>query len=256
MTPSLATPELEVLRKYSTPTVANAIELFELRPRTEGYLPPGLNCLLPDAPPVVGYAATCVVSGLRPEAGRARDTCDYWEHVASLPAPRISVVQDIDDVPGTGCFWGEVNSNIHLALQCTGTVTNGGIRDLPEMRKAGFQALYGQRSVSHGYIHIKEFGSPVTILGTVIRPGDLLQADEHGVLIIPIEVLPELEAAVLEMERRERPVIRHCQSSEFDRSELWNLVVQNLRDAPPFESRLKRQRGNFIQGEKSNLRSR
>ena len=224
--------DLSVLRRYSTPTVANAIELFDIRPRTEGYMMPGLQCLLPDAAPIVGYAATCLISARKPGPGEARESREYWAHLASVQGPRIAVVEDSDPEIGTGSFWGEVNANVHKALDCVGCVTNGGIRDMPEMRKLGFQALYGARCVSHGYIHIRDFGNPVKINGTTVHPGDLIQADEHGVLVIPTETLPYLEDAVLEMERRERPVIEYCQSGAVDRDELWSKIVTHLRSAP------------------------
>lgn len=42
------------------------------------------------------------------------------------------VVQDLDKPTMYGAFWGEVNSNIHKALGCVGTITDGGIRDTDE----------------------------------------------------------------------------------------------------------------------------
>ena len=105
-------------------------------------------------------------------------------------------------IRGLGSFWGEVNSNIHKALGCVGTVTNSGIRDVDEMRAAGFQALYRHLCVSHSYIHVTDFGKPVIIEGLIVKPGDLLQVDQHGALIVPVETLPDLEAAIQEVERR------------------------------------------------------
>ena len=226
--------DLGVLTRYSTPTVANAIELFELRPRDEGFLRPGLLCLRPDAVPMAGFAATCLVSGNKPDTYGRRDVYDYWEHLESVPGPRISVVQDLDPYPGAGCFWGEVNASIHLALGCVATVTDGAVRDLPEMRSVGFQALYRHVAVSHGYIHPVAFGSPVNIGGVVVRPGDLLQVDQPGALIVPVETLPQLEAAVLEIERRERPVIDYAKSGSATRAGLKEMVDKHLRNAPPW----------------------
>lgn len=239
MTQSPPIPAIDVLTRYSTPTVANAIELFDIRPRDQGYVLPGLQCLLPNAAPIAGYAATCVISSHRPALGAARESRDYWEHVASIPGPRIAVVQDIDEIPGLGSFWGEVNASVHKALGCVGTITNGGIRDMPEMRALGFQALHAVRCVSHGYIHIESFGKPVDILGITIHPGDLLQADEHGVLVVPVETLPHLEEAILEMEKRERPVIDYCKRKDVDRAELWSTILTHVRNAPPWQPRAK-----------------
>ncbi|MBI4907593.1 MAG: RraA family protein [Acidobacteria bacterium] len=223
---------LELLTRYNTPTIANAIELFELRPRNEGFLPPGLLCLSPGATPVAGYAATCFVSGASGNSGGRVETFDYWAHLESVPYPRISVVQDIDPAPQTGCFWGEVNANIHLALGCLGTITDGGVRDLDEMRAAGFQALYRHASVSHSYVHVTGFGTPVTIGGVTVHPGDIVQIDQHGALLVPAEVMPNLEAAVQEIERRERPVIDYARSGAATRHGLAEMVTKHLRNNP------------------------
>ena len=223
--------DLSVLARYNTPTIANAIELFELRPRNTGFIRPGFLCLRPEAPPVAGFAATCTVSSESPESYGRVEISSYWEHVESVPGPRISVVQDLDPYPGSGCFWGEVNSSIHTALGCVGTVTDGACRDLDEMRKIGFQALYRHAAVSHSYIHPVAFGNPVVIGGMVIRPGDLLQVDQHGALLVPMETLSDLEAAVLEVERRERPVIDYCLSGTATREGLVEKFTTHIRKA-------------------------
>jgi 4-hydroxy-4-methyl-2-oxoglutarate aldolase len=224
--------DLSVLTRYNTPTVANAVELFELRPRSEGFLRPGLHCLMPGVAPIAGFAATCTVSSKTFESFGRRDVFDYWEHVESIPGPRIAVVHDIDPYPATGCFWGEVNANVHKGLGCIGTVTDGAIRDVEEMRAAGFQALYGHLAVSHSYIHVTGFGQPVVIGGVIVKPGDLLQVDQHGALIVPVETLPDLEAAIAEIERRERPVIDYARSGSATRAGLVDAMTKHIRNAP------------------------
>ena len=224
-----------ILTRFSTPTVANAIELFDIRPRDEGYLRPGLQCLLPEMAPIAGFATTCMVSSGRGKSLGARESFDYWEHIESIPGPRIAFVQDLDPQPGTGCFWGEVNSSIHQALGCIGAVTNGAARDLAEMRSFGFQMLYGHPCVSHSYIHIVGFGTPLSFDGVLVKPGDLVQVDHHGALLVPAETLPHLEQAITEIERRERPVIDYCRSGNASREGIERLVRQHLRDNPKWK---------------------
>jgi 4-hydroxy-4-methyl-2-oxoglutarate aldolase len=223
--------DLSVLTRYNTPTVANAIELFELRPRSEGFLRPGFQCLQPSMPPVAGFATTCTISSQTMESFGRKDVFDYWKHVESVPGPRIAVVQDLDPYPPTGCFWGEVNANVHKALGCVGTVTDSVVRDADEMRAAGFQALYRDLAVSHSYIHVTDYGKPIIIDGIIISPGDLLQIDQHGALIVPIETLPDLEAAIQEIERRERPVIDYAKSGSATREGLVDAMTKHIRNA-------------------------
>lgn len=226
---------IDILTRFSTPTVANAIELFELRPRDEGYIRPGLQCLLPEMQPIAGFATTCLVSSGREKSLGAQESFDYWRHIESVPGPRIAVVQDLDPQPSKGCFWGEVNSSIHQALGCLGAVTNGAARDLEEMRSTRFQMLYGHPCVSHSYIHIVGFSTALSFDGVIVKPGDLVQVDHHGALIVPVETLPHLADAIAEIERRERPVIDYCRSGTATREGIEQLVKQHLRNNPRWE---------------------
>src|SRR5262249_43502521 len=49
--------DLELLRKFDTPTICNVVELFELRPRTAGYMSGRIQACFPKLPPMVGYAS-------------------------------------------------------------------------------------------------------------------------------------------------------------------------------------------------------
>jgi regulator of RNase E activity RraA len=228
------TPEqLEALRRVNTPTIANAIELFEVRPRNEGFLGPEVRCLSPQLGTMVGYAFTASISADLPMQGRrAVQKPEYWEATASVPAPRIAVIQDLDHPPCRGSFWGEVNSNIHRALGFIGTVTNGSARDLDEMEALGFYTFAGNPSVSHAYVHLVDFGGPVRVGGTIIRPGDLLHGDRHGVVVIPEEIAGEVSDAAADVDKAERELIQYCQSAQF--------TPEGLKSAQAhLESRLK-----------------
>ena len=114
--------ELEVLRRIPTPAVSNAIELFEVRPRTAGFMGPQVRAMFPALPPIIGYAVTArTVSAHPPGARGPASRPDYWRYIeARGPGPHIAVVEDLDSPPPIGAFFGEVNSNIHRALGCTG----------------------------------------------------------------------------------------------------------------------------------------
>jgi len=212
----LTPEELADLRRLNTPTIANAIETFNVRPRNAGFTGPELRCMFPDFEPIVGYAATGTIMADQPGEGtRNAPRPEYWEYIRSLPAPRIAVLQDLDQPPAVGSFWGEVNGNIHRALGCVGTITNGGVRDLDEVREIGFQMFASAAIVSHAYIHLVDFGTPVKIGGLVVRSGDLIHADKHGAIVIPHEIARDVPRAAEEVERKERRIINYCKSPEF-----------------------------------------
>ena len=125
----------------------------------------------------MGYAATARIRTANPPMeghGYSYERTDWWNHILSIPAPRIVVIEDVDEPAGLGAFVGEVNANILLALRCEGLVTNGAVRDLDEVRRSGFQMFAGNVSVSHAYAHIFDFGGPVKVggLGNSARRSD------------------------------------------------------------------------------------
>ena len=129
---------------------------------------------------------------------------EYRRYVASVPGPKIVVVQDLDK-PGTfGSFWGEVNSNIHKALGCVGTITDGGIRDLDEMRDIGYKAISRRLCVGHAYVHPIRWNCQVNVFGRTVSPGQLIHADKHGFLVIPRQDQGQLLEAARFMDANER----------------------------------------------------
>ncbi len=213
----LTVKELETLARFSSPTISNAIEMFDIRPRNEGFIGTEVRCLFPALGRMVGYASTATISADLPAAGRrSLPRSEYWEATKTIPAPRIAVIQDLDSRPGKGSFWGEVNANIHRSLGFIGMVTNGGARDLDEMEALGFFAFAGGPSVSHAYVHLVDCSAPVRIGGTVIAPGSLLHGDRHGVVIIPEEIAGLVAQAAAEIESSERELISYCQSGGVD----------------------------------------
>jgi 4-hydroxy-4-methyl-2-oxoglutarate aldolase len=204
---------LAEIATMSSPSVANGIERFQVRPRDTGFMDGTIVCRFPDLGPLVGYAVTARIRA----AGRGDHlpATQLWQHILSIPEPRIVVIEDLDDPPGVGSFWGEVNSNIHHALGCRGVITNGGVRDLPEMESLGFHAFSSVISVSHAYVRIVEVGLPVEVGGLRVSPGDLLHADRHGVVLVPNDIASELPDAVRAVEAAERTVIDFCQSPVF-----------------------------------------
>jgi len=213
---TLSTKELNALRSISTPTVSNAIELFNVRPKNEGFMSGEIKCIFPDMGVMVGYACTAVMLASWPDKER-EEPLDFrmYEHILQIPAPRVVVVQDIDQPPCIGSLWGEVNGNIHKALGCVGVVTNGGVRDLDEVHEMGFHFFAAQVIPSHAYDHLVDVGNPVKVGGLVVNPGDLIHADKHGVLVIPHEVASELAEAARRVEESERGLINLCKSPDF-----------------------------------------
>jgi regulator of RNase E activity RraA len=219
--------EIEALKKITSPTIANAIETFKIRPRQEGNLSSEIRALFPEMGPMVGYAVTALIRAEQgPIEGHRASTFGWWDFVLSIPAPRVVVVHDLDDPRGQGAQWGEVQANIHRALGCVGVVTDGSVRDLDEVRALGFQFCAAHVSVSHANVHMVDFGIPVKIGGVWVRPGDLVHADQHGVVTVPAEAAAQIPAAVSKLEADERRIISVCQSKDFSAEKLKELYKE------------------------------
>ena len=218
---------IEALRKVSSPSVANAIETFKVRPRNQGQMSSEIRALFPELGPLVGHAVTAVIRAEpEPLEGHRASTFGWWDYVLSIPAPRVIVVHDLDDPRGQGAQWGEVQANIHRALGCAGVVTDGSVRDLDEVRRLGFQFVAAHVSVSHAWVHMVDFGLPVKVGGLWVKPGDLIHADQHGVVTIPPELAERIPEAVNTVEADERKIIDVCQSSGFSADGLKALYRQ------------------------------
>ena len=178
------------------PAPSNAIERLNVRLRNEGFISGAVRCRFRSFEPMLGYAVTGRIrTNSPPMAGRCYyDRIDFWEYLASVPAPRVMVLQDVDPRPGFGAFVGEIHAAIGLALNCIGYVTNGSVRDLPAVKALGFHLFSGSVAVSHSYAHLVEFGEPVEIGGLKIHPAISCMAICHGVQTIPMEIVAEIPA--------------------------------------------------------------
>jgi len=192
---------------------ASAIETFQVRLPNSGFADSGIRCVFENRLPLIGYAATARMRSAKPPMlghGYFYERTDWWKHILSIPAPRVVVIEDVDNPPGLGAFIGEVNANILLALECLGLVTNGSVRDLDQVGLTRFQMFAGSVSVSHAYAHIFDFGGTVDVGGLKIQPGDLIHGDRHGVQTVPLEIAEKVPAAAHEILHRRQQLIGLC----------------------------------------------
>ncbi len=227
----LTQKELETLNRWSTCAISNGIELFNIRPRNEGFMLPEIKCQFPELGSMIGYAVTAIISADSPEGHRVQPP-EWWEKILTVPEPRVVVMHDIDH-PVVGSFWGEVNANIHKALGCVGTVTDGSVRDLDEVREMGFHFFSSCVTVSHAYVHLVEIGIPIKVGELVVKMGDLIMGDKHGVISIPLEIARDVPKAAQLVEDWERPVIQYCQSKDFTLEGLREQYMSPRPSWPP-----------------------
>ncbi len=206
------------LTSIDTPTVCNALEILVPERRGHGFTTKPLVCTRPELGPVVGIARTATIRAARASnsdtvEADVRDA--YYAYIDRGPKPSVVVIEDLDDEVGYGSFWGEVNSNIHKGLGCGAVITNGSVRDLPDIAE-GFQMLADRIGPSHAFVHVVAFARPVTVAGMGVTDGDLIHADQHGAVVIPLAVCGAIRQAADLIIRRERVIITAAQQPGFD----------------------------------------
>ncbi|MCP5179033.1 MAG: RraA family protein [Pseudomonadales bacterium] len=215
------------LRALDTPTICNALEIVAPERRGYGYTVEPLVCTRPGLPPMVGVARTATIRAAHPQDLRgslARALSDsYYAYIDAGPKPSIIVIQDLDGPQrGYGSFWGEVNSNIHKGLGCLGVITDGSVRDIPDIAD-GFQMLADRIGPSHAYVHVVDFGRAVSVAGMRVSDGDLIHADQHGAVVIPAAAAEKIPDAAALIQKRERVIISAAKQAGFN--------IERLRQA-------------------------
>ncbi len=219
VTGNLSESLLARLRDIDTPSVCNAIEVAQGKRGFAAFTRDTMLSSDPQAGAIVGYAKTAKIAGLEPPA-EAPDVIrqrrlDYFRHMADSPVPSVAVIEDTDFPRCISAWWGEVHTVVHKGLGLSGAVTNGVMRDLGDLAP-GFPVIAGSVGPSHGFVHVQELGTPVTLFGLTVEQGDLVHADRHGALVIPSEVLPNLEMAIDKLFASEKLILEPARKPGFD----------------------------------------
>ena len=210
---------LALLRRIDTPSVCNAIETAQGKRGFNAFTRGTMLASDPTAGAIVGYAHTAKIAANEPpqdapEVIKKRRMA-YYQHMAEGPRPAVAVVEDVDFPHAVGAFWGEVNTTVHKGFGLSGVLTNGVMRDLGDLA-SDFPVIAGSIGPSHAFVHVREIGTPVTIFSMTVNDGDLIHADRHGGVVIPPEVIPDLEAAILKMFETEKLILEPARQDDFD----------------------------------------
>lgn len=217
---------IERLQGYSTPTIMNGLKRLGIAPDAfEVFDRSVVGCMSPELGARCGFAVTRrvatrrtgpvpVASGIAPDQG-----------LSAIPGPRFLVVENVGEWQGPVCIWGDVTSHINRALDCTAGVTNGPVRDLPEMAALGFQSFAGGAAVGGGHVELLDINIDVVVAGVRVSPGDLIHGDRHGVVKIPADYAARLPAAITAHEAWEAGILAACTAKPFDLNALATAMT-------------------------------
>lgn len=212
-------PLLAALQRFDTPSLANAVEKLEVRNRATGFCSRAMRQLTPELGTLCGYAVTveAVTMTGEPEASRADAVERYLEVCAAIsasPKPAVVVFRETGPFPDYSAHIGEVLATLFQRFGAIGVISDGAVRDLPEIRALRFHAFAPGTVASHANFQIERVQIPVTVCGLTVRPGDLLHGDENGLMTVPGEGRHRLPALVEQIRKAERRVLDYLTGPE------------------------------------------
>lgn len=127
----------------------------------------------------------------------------------------VMAVEDGADIAGMGGLMGTAM----FARGFAGAVIDGGVRDLPQLKKLGFPvyALGPVPSTSVGHYRFGGANVPLVCDGVAVNPNDIIVADQDGVVVVPKEKAAEVlikAQALDESEHAMYPYIEKLHSIE------------------------------------------
>jgi len=224
MTQPLSSEQLAALRALDTPTICNAIETFKVRGRVEGFCGMDVRCLSPELGVMVGYAVTLTVDSTTPDAPSDDRVWYAWMRaMADSPQPVVLVLQDVGPQPRKSAHFGEVMGTLARRLGTVGVVTNGGLRDIEEVRRLGLHYFGPGVVPSHGQPRLLAVNVPVVIDGVPIQPGDLIHGNVNGVTQVPLAIASQVAEAALQIRRAEARLIDYVNGPDFSIDGFYQL---------------------------------
>ena len=202
--------QLEALRREDCTAIYNVMKFAGLAD-PDAYSGPELRCLFPDlALPVIGYALTSEWTAGESDAENA-DYLAWIEHMEATPGPKIAVMADIGSRPGRGGIVGDGMVAEYMAFGCVGTVVGGSVMDIIPMTKLRSPVWAAGVVPAYDQLRMTSFGRPVSIGPLAVSDGDIVMADQGGVIRIPRGAVPKILdgiAAFRELERSVAETIR------------------------------------------------
>lgn len=199
LSPLLNTALLEELRDFDTPLLANTIGYLSKTPPYQYYLGGDIQSVTPPLGPTVGVVFTAEIDSSTP--GEAGDTELYWqllELMRQCQLPVVLVAKAVGSRPEHECMIGDGMAKTLFSVGCVGMVTDSRVRDIAGIISTPF-AVYGRgRAVHHEALRFRFINRPVEISGVTFSPGDVVHADQNGVIRIPFDCIQKLPAAAVQ----------------------------------------------------------
>jgi regulator of RNase E activity RraA len=203
----LASETLEALSRASTATLQT--QLFSRGLRNTFLF--GLRPLDPDCAQFVGEAFTLRYIPAREDKDMLsafQDPCHPQRLAIESVGPGQVLVMDCRG-EGRAASAGQILTTRLQRRGAMALVTDGSVRDSPQIRRMGFPVFTSGVSATTNLVlhHAVDMQVPIGCCGVPVFPGDVLVGDEEGVVVVPRHLAVEIAAPAAEQEELERFIL-------------------------------------------------
>ena len=190
--------QIAQLQQFSSTEISDALDgcgvegaLLHIKPLTQGQK-------------LIGPAYTVQYSAYEQNAAEFKQAANYIDNV-----PAHSVIF-IDNQARIDCtVWGGILTQAALLKKISGTIVNGAIRDIEQIRQSNYPLFCIDHFMRSGKNRVYKTGEQcsITLNGITINPGDFIFADDNGVVIIPVRLVDEVILKALNIQQTEKKIL-------------------------------------------------
>lgn len=189
---------IAALSPFSSTEISDALDacgvegaLLHIKPLTQGHK-------------LIGPAYTIQYSPYQKIDGEFKKAADY---IDNIPAHAVIVIDNQARVDCT--VWGGILTRAALIKEISGTVVNGAVRDVNQIRDTGYPLFCIGQTMRSGKNRVHKTGEqcPIIINDITIYPGDFIVGDDHGVIKIPAHMIDEVCRKAHAIQRTEKKII-------------------------------------------------
>lgn len=167
------------------------------------------NCALDNA--IKPIWDNAIVAGpAYPVACAPGDNLGIQLALEKAPIGSIMVVTTGNYVAG---YWGEILTLAAIHVGISGLIIDGGVRDIAAIRELKFP-VYSRGISVHGTHKdtLVSVGADIQITGTLVQAGDLVVADDDGIIALPKNQVNEVLRKGKEREEKEREMMKQIKN--------------------------------------------